>query len=116
MAMLTAACHVLLAGIKVAAADDASRLGAWPMKVDGRGGLRTSGCGRQRLTPSTDGPVMGRSADYSCFVSSVPERRLRARLQHGLLSHQVIALTAAGQLGMAAVGQIRLAVATLTPA
>jgi hypothetical protein len=76
--MLTAACHVLLAGIKVAAADDASRLGAWPMKVDGRGGLRTSGCGRQRLTPSTDEPVMGRSADYSCFVSSVPERRLLA--------------------------------------
>ena len=40
------------------------------------------------------------------------ERRLRARLHHGPLSHQVIALAATGQLDMAAAGQIRLAVVT----
>ena len=36
--------------------------------------------------------------------------RLRARLHHGPLSHQVFALAATGQLDMAAAGQIRLAV------
>ena len=39
--------------------------------------------------------------------------RLRARLHHGPQSHQVIALAATGQLGMAAAGQIRLAVVKL---
>jgi len=38
------------------------------------------------------------------------ERRLRARLHHGQQSHQVIAPTTTGQLGMAAAGQIQLAV------
>lgn len=38
--------------------------------------------------------------------------RLRARLHHGPLSRQVIELAATGQLGMAAAGQIRLAVVT----
>jgi hypothetical protein len=38
------------------------------------------------------------------------ERPLRARLHHEPLSHQVIALAAAGQLGMAAAGKIRLTV------
>lgn len=38
------------------------------------------------------------------------ERLLPARLHHGPQSHQVIALAATGQLGMAAAGQIRLAV------
>jgi hypothetical protein len=37
-------------------------------------------------------------------------RRLRARLHHGQQSHQVIAPTTTGQLGMAAAGQIQLAV------
>lgn len=40
------------------------------------------------------------------------DRRLRARLHQGPLSHQVIELAATGQLGMAAAGQIRLAVVT----
>jgi len=52
-------------------------------------------CGR---VPFTDQP------------SLAPERRLRARLHHGPLSHQVIALAATEQVDMAAAGQIRLAV------
>ena len=40
------------------------------------------------------------------------DRRLRARVHHGPLSHQVIALAATGQLDIAAAGQIRLAVVT----
>jgi hypothetical protein len=40
------------------------------------------------------------------------DRWLRARLHHGPPSHQVMALAAAGQLGMAAAGQIRPAVVT----
>jgi hypothetical protein len=43
---------------------------------------------------------------------SVHNRRLRARLHNGPLSHQVIALAATGQVGMAAAGRIRLAVVT----
>jgi hypothetical protein len=39
-------------------------------------------------------------------------RRLRERVHHGPQSHRVIALAATGQLGMAAAGQIRLAVVT----
>ena len=35
-----------------------------------------------------------------------------ARVHHGPLSHQVIALAATGQLDIAAAGQIRLAVVT----
>jgi hypothetical protein len=42
------------------------------------------------------------------------DRQLRARLHHGSLSLQVIALAAAGQPGMAA-GQIRLTVVSLLP-
>jgi hypothetical protein len=38
------------------------------------------------------------------------ERRLRARLHQGPLSHQVIELAATEQLGMPAAGRIRLAV------
>ncbi len=39
-------------------------------------------------------------------------RRLNARLYHGPLSYQVIALAASGQLSAAAAGRIRLAVVT----
>ncbi len=45
-------------------------------------------------------------------LMSRAERRLRARLHHGPLSHQVIALAATGQLHMADAEQIRLAVVT----
>ena len=47
--------------------------------------------------------------DNSPLIAA-PNRRLRARLHHGPLSHQVIALAATGQVDMAAAGQIRLAV------
>ena len=50
-------------------------------------------------------PKRGRS-------DTTAERRLRARLHHARQSHEVIALAAAGQLGMAAAGPIRLAVLT----
>ena len=43
-------------------------------------------------------------------VGLLTRTRLRARLHHGPLSHQIITLAATGQLGMAAAGQIRLAV------
>ena len=43
------------------------------------------------------------------------QRRLRARFHHGPLSHQVMAMAATGQLGMAAGGQIRLAVMREVP-
>jgi hypothetical protein len=73
MAMLTALPACCWPGIKVAAADYASRLGAWPVEADRHGRVRTSrvppAAGQLRLTPSTDQPVMGRLADYSCFVS-----------------------------------------------
>ena len=55
---------------------------------------------------------MRRHGSRSDVPETAPERRLRARLHHGLLSHQVIALAATGQFGMAAAGQIRLAVVT----
>ena len=40
------------------------------------------------------------------------ERRVRARLCRGYQSHEVIALSATGQLGMAVTGQIQLSVVT----
>jgi hypothetical protein len=46
----------------------------------------------------------------SIVVSEDIERRLRARLHHGQQSHEVIASATTGQLGMAAAGQIQLAV------
>jgi hypothetical protein len=65
--------------------------------------------GRQRHLGAThndaQNPPLGGSP-------SEPERRLNARLYHGPLSYQVIALATSGQLGAAAAGQIRLAVVT----
>jgi len=42
-------------------------------------------------------------------------RRIHTRLHHGPVSRRVIALAAAGQHGMAATGQVRLAVAGTGP-
>ena len=86
-------------------------------------GLGRPGLTRGQLVPQAPSELQTRqlafSADY-LVVSGQPigcapcperlKRRLRARLHHGPLSHQVIALAATGQLDMAAAGQIRLAV------
>jgi hypothetical protein len=53
--------------------------------------------------------IRARRHDFE-HPTKIRGRRLRARLHHGPLSHQVIALAATGQLDMAAAGQIRLAV------
>ncbi len=41
---------------------------------------------------------------------AAPERRIHTRLHHGPVSRRVIALASTGQHGMAATGQVRLAV------
>ena len=62
---------------------------------------------RLRMTryPSHSTEIISRPA-------AEPDRRLGARLRHGQQSHEVIALSATGQLGMAAAGQILRAVVT----
>ena len=71
-------------------------------------------CGVDRLQIT----CLRRSENPSAVTAKTPKfglevlRRLRARLHHGPQSHQVIVLAATGQLGMAAAGQIPLAVVT----
>ena len=54
--------------------------------------------------------MAGKPRRTICLTRPQVHRRLRVRLHHGPLSHQVIELAATGQLGIAAAGQIRLAV------
>jgi hypothetical protein len=65
---------------------------------------------RQSVRRQADRPVLHRAEQSLGRGSARTERRLRARLHHGWQSHRVITLTVTGQLGMAAPGQIRLAV------
>jgi hypothetical protein len=71
--------------------------------------------GRDWAPSDTDRPNRRSSVNRHLTRPATPDRRLRARLHHGPLSHQVIALAATGQLGTAAAGQIRLADVTGQP-
>jgi hypothetical protein len=59
---------------------------------------------RQKLADATENAVMHASSGPDRRVHSNTDRRLRARLHHGQQSHEVIAPTTTGQLGMAAAG------------
>jgi len=56
--------------------------------------------------------ICGSQALNLRFDLGAPNEQLRARVHHGPLSHQVIALADGEQLDIAAAGQIRLAVVT----
>ena len=54
-----------------------------------------------------------RAPSKSAREAASRSERLRARLTHGHQSREVVPLSATGQLGMAAPGQIQLTVVTL---